>query len=246
MGVCSRREAETWITQRRITLNGKIVEIFATSINPDRDEIRVDGKLVVQKGQRSTSAPLVYWLFHKPAGFVVTQAGANSIFNLPKLKKLPFKVKAAINLTKYAEGLCILTNDEILLNECQKQTGQSQLIALMIDRRLSVEEMTRIFATKSTTRPVVKVTYHHKAKIGASTGYWYYLAGQIPDLKKTLDQKVRAGEVQIYKYVVLEWGHLKMPEGLAQGNYIQLSASDIHRLKKLVGSKSETKAENLK
>lgn len=245
-GVCSRREAETWISEGRISLNGTVVDSFSTQIDIERDRLLVDGKSVSGKKRVSTSAPLVYWLLHKPAGFVCTPNSVSSIFNLPKLKKLPFKVTAINNLAKYAEGFCLLTNDETLVSAIGSQDDYAQLVALMIDQRLPVEQLGRFFVEEKSNRPTVKFTYRHKVKIGATTGYWYYMSGSAPELRKTLEQNLRQLDVRIYKYVVLSWAGFTMPEELAAGDYTQLSARQIKQLKSLPGTASSLMAGDVK
>ena len=45
-GVASRRKAEEIILQGRVTVNGKVVTRLGTKVDPERDEIRVDGERV--------------------------------------------------------------------------------------------------------------------------------------------------------------------------------------------------------
>lgn len=60
-GICSRREADKLIEQKRISINGKVAEM-GTKVSL-RDEIRLDGKLVSGKTEKP-----IYLAFHKPAG----------------------------------------------------------------------------------------------------------------------------------------------------------------------------------
>ena len=64
-GVCSRRAAETYITAGRVTVNGVPAELGQRA-DPDRDDIRVDGKPLSSKEE------LVYLLLNKPRGYVTT------------------------------------------------------------------------------------------------------------------------------------------------------------------------------
>ena len=65
-GLCSRRDAEGWIADGRITVNGKKVLTPAFNVT-SRDKIEVDGlPLAARQGTR-------IWLYHKPAGLVVTE-----------------------------------------------------------------------------------------------------------------------------------------------------------------------------
>ena len=60
-GICSRRAAETYITAGRVTVNGFPAELGQRA-DPDRDDIRVDGKLLTDR-----ETP-VYLMLNKPRG----------------------------------------------------------------------------------------------------------------------------------------------------------------------------------
>ena len=104
-GLCSRRDAEAWILEGRVSVNGKILESPAFNVTAD-DDIRVDGKQV-QEAERTR-----LFLFHKPRGLVTTARdpeGRSTIFDaLPE--DLP-RVVAIGRLDINTEGLLLLTND---------------------------------------------------------------------------------------------------------------------------------------
>ena len=65
-GLCSRRDAELWIKDGRVSVNGKVVKTPAFNVT-DKDKIKVDGEpLAARQGTR-------VWLYHKPEGLVVTE-----------------------------------------------------------------------------------------------------------------------------------------------------------------------------
>jgi 23S rRNA pseudouridine2605 synthase len=106
-GLASRRKAEEMILEGRVTLNGTIVTDPTMTADPDRDHIKVDGKLLL----RPDSAKF-YYLFNKPRNVVSTMSdpeGRPCVGDLLKpLKKRFFTVG---RLDFDAEGLMILTND---------------------------------------------------------------------------------------------------------------------------------------
>ena len=104
-GLCSRRDAERWIAEGRVKLNGKRLETPAVTVGPD-DRIEVDGK-PLPEAERTR-----LWLYHKPKGVLVA---ARDPEGRPVLKdKLP-KDLAAVHpigrLDFTTEGLLLLTND---------------------------------------------------------------------------------------------------------------------------------------
>jgi 23S rRNA pseudouridine2605 synthase len=102
--VSSRRGAEEYIREGRVTVNGKPSTDLATQVSPD-DRVQVDGRLVrVQE--------LVYVLFNKPAGLITTRSDEKlrkTIYDL-----LPARLQNLTHvgrLDRESEGLLILTND---------------------------------------------------------------------------------------------------------------------------------------
>lgn len=104
-GVCSRRDAERLIAERRVSVNGHVLDTPAVKVS-GREDIRVDGKPV----GRAEATRL--WLYHKPAGLVTThrdEQGRDTIFDaLPGA--LP-RVISVGRLDLNSEGLLLLTND---------------------------------------------------------------------------------------------------------------------------------------
>ncbi len=105
-GLCSRRDAEGWIADGRVSVNGKKVITPAFNVT-SKDKIEVDGlPLAARQGTR-------VWLYHKPAGLVVTEKdpeGRPTIFEDLDRKGLP-RVLTVGRLDINTEGLLLLTND---------------------------------------------------------------------------------------------------------------------------------------
>lgn len=104
-GLCSRRDAERWIADGRVVVNGKKLDTPAFLVGAG-DDIRVDGKPL--PGAERTRL----FLYHKPEGLVTTnrdEKGRDTVFaNLPK--ELP-RVVSVGRLDLNTEGLLLLTND---------------------------------------------------------------------------------------------------------------------------------------
>lgn len=105
-GVASRRHSETLIAEGKVAVNGEVVRQQGVRIDPEKDEVRVNGKLLKQP---ETS---LYYLFNKPAGYLTTVSdpqGRPTIYDLmPDLKG---KVIPVGRLDLDTEGLLILSND---------------------------------------------------------------------------------------------------------------------------------------
>lgn len=107
-GLCSRREAERWILQERVCVNGQNVLTPACCVT-DQDRVVVDGLDV-----RPHPAPRL-WRYYKPLGVITTHRdpqGRPTVFeHLPS--ELP-RVISVGRLDLNSEGLLLLTNDGAL------------------------------------------------------------------------------------------------------------------------------------
>ena len=104
-GVCSRRQAEEYILQKRVTVNGEIVESPAFNVTGD-EKILFDGEKLPEIQQTRL------WLYHKPTGLVTTHKDEKerpTVFdNLPA--GMP-RVISVGRLDLNSEGLLLLTNN---------------------------------------------------------------------------------------------------------------------------------------
>ncbi len=105
VGLCSRRDAELWISQGRVAVNGQKLESPAVNVTPE-DRITIDGKPIAERERTRL------FMFHKPRGYVTTDRdpeGRPTIFDaLPEgLPRLMSIGRLDIN----TEGLLLLTND---------------------------------------------------------------------------------------------------------------------------------------
>ena len=104
-GLCSRREAERWINDGRVSVNGRTLDSPACVVT-NKDEILIDKKPL------PTAEKTRLFLYHKPAGLVTTnkdEQGRDTIFDkMPK--DLP-RVMTVGRLDINTEGLLLLTND---------------------------------------------------------------------------------------------------------------------------------------
>lgn len=104
-GICSRRDAERMIEEKRVSVNGKLLDSPACVVTA-ADRITVDGVLLPEK------EPTRLWRYNKPAGLVTTHRdpeGRPTLF-----EKLPEDMPRVISIGRLdltSEGLLLLTND---------------------------------------------------------------------------------------------------------------------------------------
>ena len=105
-GVASRRACEDLITAGRVSVNGVQITVLGTKIDPENDELAVDGETVI--GNKSKT----YLAFNKPAGVLSTMSDPEGRPCLGDFfsdrKERLFHVG---RLDKESEGLIVLTND---------------------------------------------------------------------------------------------------------------------------------------
>ncbi|HET9624323.1 MAG TPA: pseudouridine synthase, partial [Kofleriaceae bacterium] len=104
-GVAARRKAEDLITAGRVQVNGKVVTVLGTKIDPAHDEVQVDGEAVVALDH-------FYVLLNKPKACITAvtdDRGRPTVMDY--LPNLPVPVKPVGRLDFYTEGVLLLTND---------------------------------------------------------------------------------------------------------------------------------------
>jgi 23S rRNA pseudouridine2605 synthase len=105
-GVSSRRRAEKMIAEGRISVNRTVVVEPGTKADPEKDEIRLDGRLISLETER------IYIMLHKPKGYVTTLSdpqGRPIVTDL--LNGVAARVYPVGRLDYDSEGLLILSND---------------------------------------------------------------------------------------------------------------------------------------
>lgn len=110
-GIGSRRACEALIAAGRVTVNGQVVTRLGERVDPDRDEVRVDGRLV-PLGKRP---PLVYLMMNKPKGYLTTLMDPRGEPTVADLLPggLP-RVFPVGRLDRDSQGLLLFTNDGAL------------------------------------------------------------------------------------------------------------------------------------
>lgn len=118
-GICSRRTAETFIIDGRVTVNGEIA-ILGQKADPDHDEIIVDGKNIREGRQEGRDGTLVrlYYIMNKPVGIITSNVDNPDHPDRTVRDLLPKELQGKIypvgRLDKETSGLLIFTNDGVL------------------------------------------------------------------------------------------------------------------------------------
>ena len=107
-GLASRREAERWIEEGRVSVNGETVTLGA-KCDPDRDAVSVDDNVISRSNPRR-----VVIAMNKPKGFLCTNDDPHAkktVFDLLPDELRSLRLFCVGRLDKDSEGLLLITND---------------------------------------------------------------------------------------------------------------------------------------
>ncbi len=107
-GIASRRAAEALITAGEVSVNGEIVTELGTKADPEKDHIKVKGKLINTKLKNREN---IYVLLNKPKGYLSSAADPEGRKLVTDLVKGHGKLHPVGRLDYNTEGLILLTND---------------------------------------------------------------------------------------------------------------------------------------
>ena len=138
-GLCSRRDAERWIADGRVSVNGAVLTTPAVVIGAN-DQVMVDGQPL--PGAEKTRL----WRCHKPAGVVTTHRdpqGRQTLFDiLPE--DLP-RVVSIGRLDLNSEGLILLTNDGTLARRLElPSTGWTRRYRVRVHGKVDVGALSKL------------------------------------------------------------------------------------------------------
>ena len=119
-GLTSRRKAERLVREGRVCLNGRLVSVLGTKVNPHEDVVFVDGRNV-EMGH----VEKIYILLNRPRGYVTTAhdpEGRKTVMDL--IPRIPERVYPVGRLDYQSEGLLLLTNDGPLAHRVMHPSGE--------------------------------------------------------------------------------------------------------------------------
>lgn len=116
-GIVSRRGADKWIADGKVTINGKLAELGSQV--EDGDDVQVDGKPVI------VEQPLVYLVLNKPVGITSTTE-RHIKGNIVDFVNHPLRIFHIGRLDKDSDGLILLTNDGDIVNEILRSENKHE------------------------------------------------------------------------------------------------------------------------
>ena len=138
-GVCSRREADTFIQAGCVTVNGEVVTELGTKVNIFNDDVRFNGERL--KGESK-----VYLVMNKPKGYVTSASDPHAektVMDL--LKNCPSRVYPVGRLDKATTGVLMFTNDgEIAERLTHPSYDKKKIYQVALDKNLTQEDYDNI------------------------------------------------------------------------------------------------------
>jgi 23S rRNA pseudouridine2605 synthase len=138
-GIASRREAEQLILAGRVAVDGQTVTTLGAQADPTRQRITVDGRPLAP-----TKEP-VYWLLHKPRGYLSTTRDPQGRPTVLDLVPRGLRLYPVGRLDADSEGLLLLTNDGPLTHALTHPSSQvAKEYHVQVDRRIEPAELDRL------------------------------------------------------------------------------------------------------
>jgi len=166
-GVCSRREADTFIQAGVVTVNGQVVTELGTKVNVNTDDVRFNGERL--KGEEK-----VYVVMNKPKGYVTTASDPHAektVMDL--LKGCQGRVFPVGRLDKATTGVLMFTNDgEIAERLTHPSYDKKKIYQVLLDHPLTQEDFDKIMTGVSLSDGEIKadeleyIDEHDHRKLG--------------------------------------------------------------------------------
>ncbi len=227
-GVASRRKAEELIRSGRVTVNSTRVTTLGTTVEPDRDLVTVDGKLVSRRSERA------YYLLYKPPGCVTTASDPEGRPTaLDYLRGVPERVFPVGRLDWDAEGAVLFTDDGELANRlAHPRYGHRRTYLVKVKGEpplAALERMTSGVRLDDGPAHALEVALHERAernvwiRVVVSEGRYH--------LVKRLCESVGLRVQRLFRP---EFGGITV-EGLRPGTFRRLGGAEVRAMKKAVG-----------
>ena len=228
-GICSRREAEKRICQGRVTVNGKTIRELGTRVDPDCDEIQVNGRRIARPANRITL------ILNKPKAVVTTSDDPQQRKTVADLvQDVEQRLFPVGRLDYHTEGLLLMTNDGRLSHLLQhprhgiEKTYQAKVKGIPGNEAL--ERLRNGIVLKG------RVTAPARVKRLSSTGNnaWLEIAIREGRNRQIRRMCTKIGH-PVMKLKRIRYGPLSLG-CLKSGSHRRLSAKEIEHLYKCCGS----------
>ncbi|CAM1373489.1 Ribosomal large subunit pseudouridine synthase B [Tenacibaculum litopenaei] len=138
-GICSRREADTYIEHGSVHVNGKLVTEMGYKVQPT-DEVRFDGTLISMEKKR-------YVLLNKPKNYITTMEddrGRKTVMELVQ-NATKERIYPVGRLDRNTTGLLLFTNDgELAKKLTHPKHNVRKLYHATLDKKLTLADLEKL------------------------------------------------------------------------------------------------------
>lgn len=241
-GIASRRNIEEMVRQGRVTVNAKVVRDLPVLVDPDKDEIAVDGERVRLGGRLAKER--VYLVMNKPRGVYSTNVAQGTQTRAIDLLPPNFgpRVYPVGRLDAESKGLLLLTNDGELTNRLtHPRYGVPKTYRAVVDG----------FVTPGAAQELEKgARLAHGQPERFKTGRSHIKVARRSHDKSVLEITIREGRNRQVRQVLAKLGHKVRDltrtrlgpltlEGLAPGAFRPLTVRELRELRQVGGHRSK-------
>ncbi|MFK7904881.1 MAG: 23S rRNA pseudouridine(2604) synthase RluF [Chitinophagales bacterium] len=248
-GICSRRQADEWIAQGRVTINGEIGALGNRVF--DRDVVQIDGETMRPKKK------ILYIAFNKPVGVVCTteQKERNNIIDYINHSQRLFPIG---RLDKPSQGLIFLTNDGDIVNKILRSGNNHEKEYIVVVKQVITPE----FILKMRQGVPLDDTITKKCKVTKINEFTFkiiltqglnrqirrmcqYLGYNVTKLKRTRIMNVTVGSLKLGQWRELTPAEMQeMNQMISHSSKTEEASTGINR-RKIKTSKRKRNAKNL-
>lgn len=229
-GLGSRRACEALIQAGRVTVNGRTPEL-GTTVDPMRDEIRVDGERLPR-----AESP-VYIALYKPVGVVSTVRAQDGRATVRELVPMAERLYPVGRLDAESEGLILLTNDGELANRLtHPRYGHEKEYRVLLNRSPDEAQLAAwrhgvVLEDGARGLPAAV-----QREPGAAEAAWIRVILR-EGRKRQIRETARALGLRVRRLVRIRLGNLRLGE-MKPGEWRRLSAAEVKHLVDRPGSPS--------
>lgn len=218
-GICSRREADRFIEQKRVTINGSIAQIG--SVVQDGDEVKIDNKLLKPREK------FVYLVLNKPVGIVST-TDTRERDNIVDYMNYPKRIFPIGRLDKDSEGLIMLTSDGDIVNKILRAgNNHEKEYIVRVDKPITAG-----FIQGMSNGVKILGTITKKCKVELLSKYTFRII-----LTEGLNRQIRR-MCEVFGYQVVKLKRIRIMNihlgDLPTGSWRYLTEIEMHELNRLI------------
>lgn len=220
-GMCSRREADKLIQQKKVLINGKIAQI-GQAVEPN-DVVKVNGRKITPKKQH------VYIALNKPVGITCTTE-RHIKDNIIDYINYPERIFPVGRLDKPSEGLIILTSDGTIVNKIlRSENNHEKEYVVTVDRNITDKFITDMQNGVRIFNPVNnKYVITNKCKVTKVNNKTFKII-----LSQGLNRQIRR-MCEVFGYNVTKLQRIRIMnltiKGIAPGKWRKLTDKEVQSL----------------